>query len=426
MKLNTNIIKAKTIPKAIRQIILTIICTSSLILTLNATQTFADNLPKETLRDYSANNIYFYQPCDFKNSGNFSSICGNTAREKYWSALRQYFSDVQTAAIFGSIDHEGSFGPTLWQYTIVPAGSGQFKSGITWDQLYNCEDGKCPGGVGAFQITWELGSYLRQINDKNPDLIKYFKDPTYSLPGDQLLEKIGATDFDRLVTQEIELFVLGTRKGHSDNMKKYDKLDDATDYWTSAVENCKNCCGEADDDHSCEQIELRRASAKKRLDEMKPFTCNSSSSSSVSSPTSANTSQYTLLEGYGNLTFYGPDAASNGGHAGKNGTDSINGGALADGQVARDTRDGGQLAFGDVIYIETTPDTGAESSHANGRFFIVADTGGETAHSAKWDIDVFVDEPNPSALNYPPYGSTTDAKVYKVASGVSWDDYLAQ
>ena len=148
------------------------------------------------------------------------------------------------------------------------------------------------------------------------------------------------------------------------------------------------------------------------------------SSPSSTKSSSANTSSYTLLEGYGNLTFYGPDAASNGGYAGRNGTESINGGALADGQVARDTRDGGILAFGDIVYIETTSEEGAESSYANGRYFIVADTGGETAHSAKWDIDVFVDEPNPSALNYPPYGSTTDAKVYKVASDVSWEEYL--
>ena len=137
------------------------------------------------------------------------------------------------------------------------------------------------------------------------------------------------------------------------------------------------------------------------------------------------TNSYELLDGYGNLTFYGPDAASNGGYAGRNGTESINGGALADGQVARDTRDGGILAFGDIIYIETSADPGAEGSYANGKYFIVADTGGETAHSSKWDIDVFVDEPNPSALNGAPYGSIPDAKIYKVASGVSWEEYLS-
>ena len=395
----------------------------------------AQVLPPEQLNELSQNNINMVKPCSSDNSSTtFSSICGDTPREKYWSALRQTFDEIHTAAIFGSIDHEGSFGPTLWQYNIVPAGSGSFKEGITWERLYNCSGSNCPGGIGAFQITWSLGPYLQYVNENDSNLIDYFKNPTYSLNGDAALGQIGVTDFDKLVQQEID-FVL-----NSINQEEFNAattLEEATDWWTMKYENCGNCCGSADDDHSCEQIALRRESAQKEYDELKGFTCsgmsssspsgNSSSASSSAQPrsVSANTSQFTLLEGYGNLTFYGPDAASNGGYAGRNGTESINGGALADGQVARDTRDGGALAFGDIIYIETTPDEGAEASHANGRYFIVADTGGETAHSEKWDIDVFVDEPNPSALNYPPFGSTTDAKIYKVASGVSWDEYLA-
>ena len=395
----------------------------------------AQVIPPEQLNEYSQNNINMVKPCSSDNSSTtFSSICGDTPREKYWSALRQTFDEIHTAAIFGSIDHEGSFGPTLWQYNIVPAGSGSFKEGITWERLYNCSGSNCPGGIGAFQITWSLGPYLQYVNENDSNLIDYFKNPTYSLNGDAALGQIGVTDFDKLVQQEID-FVL-----NSINQEEFNAattLEEATDWWTMKYENCGNCCGSADDDHSCEQIALRRESAQKEYDELKDFTCsgmsssspsgNSSSASSSAQPqsVSANTSQFTLLEGYGNLTFYGPDAASNGGYAGRNGTESINGGALADGQVARDTRDGGILAFGDIIYVETTSQEGAEASHANGRYFIVADTGGETAHSAKWDIDVFVDEPNPSALNYPPFGSTTDAKIYKVASGVSWDEYLA-
>ena len=133
----------------------------------------------------------------------FSSICGNTAKEKYWSALRQTFDEIHAAAIFGSIVHEGSFGPTLWQYSLVPANSNAFANDITWNKLFNCSNGNCPGGIGAFQITWSLGPYLRYVNEKNPSLINYFKDPTYSLKGDAALDKIGATDYDKLVQQEI-------------------------------------------------------------------------------------------------------------------------------------------------------------------------------------------------------------------------------
>ena len=423
--MNTNSIKRffRTITAAKAPWYIVLVACSTLLFTQIA---HTEKYPEEILQQYSHENIYSHKPCSSgNNSNNFSSICGDTPREKYWSVLRQTFDEIHTAAIFGSIDHEGSFGPTLWQYNIVPAGSGAFKEGITWERLYGCS-GNCPGGVGAFQITGSLGPYLQYVDGQDSSLTQYFKDPSYSLPGDAALERIGVTDFDKLVQQEVE-FVLN----HVDKegFQATTTIEEATDWWTMKYENCADCCGSADNDHSCEQIAPRRESAQKEFDEMKNFTCSGSSSSGSATTrphsTSANTSQFTLLEGYGNLTFYGPDAASNGGYAGRNGTESINGGALADGQVARDTRDGGALAFGDIIYIETTSEEGAESSYANGRYFIVADTGGETAHSEKWDIDVFVDEPNPSALNYPPYGSTTNAKIYKVASGVSWDEYLA-
>lgn len=395
----------------------------------------AQILPPEQLNEFSQNNINMVKPCSSDNSSTtFSSICGDTPQEKYWSALRQTFDENHVAGIFGSIAHEGSFSPTLWQYKVVPPGSGKFANGYKWEDFYNCSGSNCHGAIGAFQIKWRLGPYLQYVNEKDSNLIEYFKDPSYSLGDEAALTRIGVTDYDKLVQNEID-FVLASI--NQEAFQATTTLEEAADWWTMNYENCENCCGSADADHSCEQIALRRASAQKALDELKDFTCsgmssssssgNSSSASSSTQPqsVSANTSQFTLLEGYGNLTFYGPDAASNGGYAGRNGTESINGGALADGQVARDTRDGGILAFGDVIYVETTSQEGAEASHANGRYFIVADTGGETAHSAKWDIDVFVDEPNPSALNYPPFGSTTNAKIYKVASGVSWDEYLA-
>lgn len=421
-QLTTSFIKASSIPHFIKHLktnkcflymtlLLPVFCfTSAMAISSNNSST-------DRLKEFSANDIYFYQPCDPPDrNGNSSSLCGNTPREKYWALLRNTFDEVHAAAIFGSIDHEGFFGPTLWQYEIVPPNSGQFNPQYTWDQLYNCTGPDCAGGVGTFQITWSLGTYLRYINEKNPDLLKYFKDPTYSLYGDPALEKIGATDYDKLVQQEID-FVLNSI--NQESFKATKTIDEAADWWTTFYENCSNCCGTGDQDHSCEQIAIRRASAHKNYDEMKNYTCSSSSGST------ADTTKFTLLDGYGALTFYGPDAASNGGYAGRNATEAINGGNLADGQVAKDSRDGGLLNFGDIIYIETTPDKNAETSHAHGRYFIVADTGGQTFGSNKWDIDVYVDEPIPSKLNYPPYGSTnSNAKIYKVASGVSWDDYL--
>ncbi len=283
--MNTNSIRIKTIHYGIKQlIILLFVSFFSIFCSIN--QVYANNsdftLQTNKLKEYSNNSIYFYRPCENRNK-NFSSTCGNTAREKYWSALiAAGFKDYQVAAMFGSIDHEGGFGPTLYQWkNIVDKDTKQFVQGVTWDTLYNCPKGKCPGGVGSFQITYELGWYLQQIDKENADLIKYFKDPlNYQLPGDEMLKKIGATDFDRLVEQEIKHFVLGSRKASSDGLKATQTLKEATDYWTKIVENCANCCGEADKDKSCEQIEPRRASAKKELDDMSTFTCNGSSSSS--------------------------------------------------------------------------------------------------------------------------------------------------
>ena len=290
--LKLNIISTKTKYSSIVRhlasccaILLFLVLTSFFIHSTYATSTIP-------MKEYSANSIFFYDPLTLAEScipskKNSSSICGNTAREKYWSALRKYFDEIHVAAMFGSIDHEGSFGPTLWQYNIVPAGSGAFASDKSWSQLYNCAKGNCPGGVGAFQITYELGWYLQQINAKNPDLIKYFQDPSYSLQGDTALEKIGETDFDRLIDQEIEIFLLDSRKSSVDGFKTTTTLDDATDFWTKVVENCNDCCGDADTDKSCGQLAPRRASAHKLYDEMKNSTCASSSSSSTSSSSSS-------------------------------------------------------------------------------------------------------------------------------------------
>lgn len=272
-----------------RHVITTIILFASFICfsLLHSSSVHAANstsgLSPWTLQDYSYNNIYFYNPCT-SGGGNFSSICGDTPKEKYWSALRKEFDEIHVAAMFGSIDHEGFFGPTLWQYTLVPAGSGRFAPQYSWNQLYNCSPGNCPGGIGVFQITWMLGPYLQQINSQNPDLIQYFKDPSYSLPGDQALAKIGATDYDRLVQQEIDYVLNSIDK---ESFKAETDLDAATDWWTKNYENCANCCGSADADHSCEQIALRRASAHKEYEDMKDYSCSISSSNRLNGSSSS-------------------------------------------------------------------------------------------------------------------------------------------
>ena len=70
-----------------------------------------DALDDSLLDKYSANNIMFYDPDDDCSSGYMSKICGNTAKEKYWSAIRMHFDVEPTAGILGNIWNEGGFSP---------------------------------------------------------------------------------------------------------------------------------------------------------------------------------------------------------------------------------------------------------------------------------------------------------------------------
>ena len=126
------------------------------------------------------------------------------------------------------------------------------------------------------------------------------------------------------------------------------------------------------------------------------------------------------LSNHSTVTFYSSAASENGGNAGRNASSKYNNGNLADGQVAISQKDP-ELSLGDVIYIETS-DSG-EGSAANKHFYIVTDTGaGDGGVSGNYNIDVFHDpaSENTSA----PYGMSNNAKIYKIASDVSWDDYL--
>ncbi len=120
----------------------------------------------------------------------------------------------------------------------------------------------------------------------------------------------------------------------------------------------------------------------------------------------------TLITSMNRVTFYSSDAGENGGYAGQNASSAYNNGKLADGQVA-ETND--QPTLGDLVYVEVPGD--GEGSYANGKYFLVTDTG-----PAADTLDVFHDpaSENTSA----PYGLGQNAKIYKVKSGVTWEEYL--
>ena len=116
------------------------------------------------------------------------------------------------------------------------------------------------------------------------------------------------------------------------------------------------------------------------------------------------------------ITYYGAGADENGaGNAGKNASSRYNGGLLSDGQVAVKT---GTLPLGTVIYIVTQP-TG-DGSFSNGKYYIVTDH----KPGAPESVDVFHDVKNASDNNHAPYGKYTQAKIYKVAENVTWDQYM--
>ena len=239
-------------------------------------------LPKSKLKMFSQNNILFYEPGDCIDgprggSGSFmSTICGSTPKEKYWSALRQVFDEEHAAAVLGNINHEGGFGPTRWEIGVLVSGDGGHFI-RDWNTLYNCTPGNCPGGVGAFGITWTLGPYLQYINGNDSGLLHYFQTPEeYSYAGDIAIQKIGEADFDRLVELEVR-YVLN--EANIEAFKRTTSLQEATDWWTMNYENCVGCCGSADRDHSCESVQPRRNSAQKLDDEFKDYNCGGSSSS---------------------------------------------------------------------------------------------------------------------------------------------------
>lgn len=128
------------------------------------------------------------------------------------------------------------------------------------------------------------------------------------------------------------------------------------------------------------------------------------------------------LANHSTVTFYSSDASENGGNAGRNASEKYNDGKLADGQIAINQHDP-DLSLGDVVYIET--EKSGEGSAAHEHFYLVTDTGaGDGGVSGNYNIDVFHDPASENTSS--PYGMSKNAKIYKIKSGVSWEDYLSK
>lgn len=247
---------------------------------------YSSALTDEEYKAYSDAGIYFYSgDCV---GGYSSSVCGNTAEEKIWSILRQTLDPIHAAAAFGSIAHEGGFQPVKWEYgKVVDTSTCSFL--VSWNDLYNgVYDGRY--GVGSFGLTSGLSTYLHHVNNTAPDLLKYFKDPTNTCisTGDELAEKIGEAEYDRLIDIEVNYFInqwIG--EDRLEAFKNTTSLEDAATYWAHDIERCA-ACGY---DGGSSQIPIRVSSAQKYYEQYKDFTCSSSSSkSSSSSPSTPATS----------------------------------------------------------------------------------------------------------------------------------------
>ncbi len=246
---------------------------------------YSSALSDDEYKIYSDANIYFYSN-DCVGGGGSGSICGSTAKEKYWTALSKYVNDpIKVAGIMGNLAAEGNFQPVLWEYTITNS-DGTLTS--SWDYIYG---GGLDGqkGVGAFGITSGLSTYLKNINDKAPDLIKYFQNSTeYSLGathpgvgiddehptwGDVLLEKIGA-DYDRLVELEVEYAIESFNPSVTQEYlgTNFANPSEAAYWWMDQWERPGR-----------RNPEDREKAAEQAYDELKNFQCSGSSTSASAS-----------------------------------------------------------------------------------------------------------------------------------------------
>ena len=261
--------------------------------TLVSATSGTQGLSEEQLNMFAQNDILFYDPGECVGSGGSSTVCGDTAKEMYWSALSKYIDDpIKVAGVMGNLAAEGNFQPALWEYSITNSDGTLTYS---WESIYGGDlDGK--KGVGAFGITSGLSTYLHAVNDDNPDMLKYFKDSVkYSIGsthpgvgidkehptwGDVLLEKIGKDEFGKLVEFEVkyamEDFNPSRTKEYLD--QKFSNPSDAAYWWMDQWER-----------PGYRNPDDRKKAAEKAYDDFKNFQCSSSSSSSSKSSGSKNT-----------------------------------------------------------------------------------------------------------------------------------------
>lgn len=252
-------------------------------------------LSEAELNKFAQNNILFYDPGDCIPSGGGSgTICGSTAREKYWSALGKYTDDpIKKAGIMGSIWQEGQYSPTSWQ-----CGNGMDSSGnfiVPWDTMFDPSYSN-PNyiGVGGFGITSGLSTYLHWINDNTPTSLQYLKEPTkyaYNYcrcdgdycgymgseikPGDQTMKAIGEAAFDELIEHEVEYAMTKFKNATTDEYlnTNFSSPSEAASWWARWWEVGQDYLN---------PDENRLQEAEKVYDDLKDFTCTASSSSSSS------------------------------------------------------------------------------------------------------------------------------------------------
>ena len=291
---------------------------SAIVLSLTGMYLATNNtsaLDKDLLDKFSANNIMFYDPDDGCSSGYTSSICGKTAKEKYWSALRMHFDLEPTAGILGNIWNEGGFSPigvesctSLYPYDFS---TNSWTNGWpSWDYFLNnrySEYGK-PTGIGGFGITFYRSEYLLDIQKNYPELLKYHQNPDqyapihwypgrscvhrhpeFATPGDDVLNQIGEADFNASVEIEInEMIREFTLSVGESGIEAFNKMGvrEAAGYFAAKYERCSTC-----QDASTQS--KRADSAELVLEEMKDFKCSGSVTTSTT-PTSTESNATTV------------------------------------------------------------------------------------------------------------------------------------
>lgn len=267
------------------------------IITYSSVQNNARALSDSDLNKFGQNDIMFYDPTSTCTSSGY--LCGNTAREKYWTALSQYIDDpIKIAGIVGNLVHEGGMNPVAWEGVITKSDGSLVNN---WDFYYNgYDDGK--HGVGAFAITSGLSNYLKAVSDEAPELLKYFQDTTeynfnYVHPGagvsdtrptygDVLLEKIGDAEFDKLVDFEVKYAIEKFNPSRTEGYlsQNFSSPSEAAAWWMKYWEIPA----------SYSSLGARQMDAEKAYDDLKDFHC-SGSSSTASSSSSSDGSDVTII-----------------------------------------------------------------------------------------------------------------------------------